>query len=112
MTDEQEAPAPAPAELPEAQEEVPAPVDGEPGAEDAAAQAADDDASLAEVRPRRVLPTCHCSRTRGGRSRTLSACFSAAIRACLTVAALRLSHRPRMQAQRPQRPQAAPPWTV
>ena len=39
-----------PAELPEAQEEVPALVDGEPGAaaEDAAAQAADDDASLTD----------------------------------------------------------------
>ena len=79
MADEQEAPAPPPAELPEAQEEVPAPVDGEPGAEDAAAQAADDDASLAEVHPRRVLQTCFCSRTWGGRSQTLLACFSAAL---------------------------------
>ena len=81
MTDEQEATAPPPAELPEAQEEVPAPVDGEPGAaaEDAAAQAADDDASLAEVHPRCVLQTCFCSRTWGGRSRTLLACFSAAL---------------------------------
>jgi hypothetical protein len=34
---------------------------------------------LAEVHPRRVLQTCFCSRTWGGRSQTLLACFSAAL---------------------------------